>query len=286
MRKLILIILLLAALPLLMLAQSPSTIGRNANLSIFAGYYAQRQNSNSNGNWIGVYGDVPLYRSASESWNFGIWGLYAKSKWTNNLGPYTSTSNDFALGFNGGYYSEFFSYKHNFYSGLAIGYKRSKEIGIVEKRHYQSEGHQTDDMIVGNINLNLMKYSGYRPHLLPRTQLILIGQSSLHASKVLSENDSLFKTISPWDKGYVELIFKQSIFDIPLGYAQSYFLQPKVGAQYSRYQAGDPNAYAYLVELSLHKAYTDDLLSITFMQKFSPGKDYLFIMLNVNLLKF
>jgi len=92
--------------------------------------------------------------------------------------------------------------------------------------------------------------------------------------------------VSPWDKGYVELIFKQSIFDIPLGYAQSYFLQPKIGAQYSHYQAGDPHAYAYLVELSLHKAYTDDLLSVSFMQKFSPNKDYLFITINLNLLRF
>ncbi len=284
--KLMILFLAMIILPLIMPAQTPTPIGRHANLSLFSGYFAKRQNTNNNGYWLGAYGDLPFFRSQNEKFNFGLWGLYAHSKWGDNLAQYDATTNDFAFGLNGGYYSEYLSPFHAFYIGAGIGCKYSNEIGKVEKKKYFSEGKQEDFALVGNINLNLLKSSGYHPRLFPRTQLVISGQMSLSAKKNLSENGKADTIADAWKKNYAEITLKQSLVDIPLNYSGSVFLQPKLGVQYDHFQAGDPYAYAYLVEIAFHKESADDFLSLVFMQKFYPGdKDYLFVMLNINILK-
>jgi len=283
--KIIFLLLLAFLLPLATKAQAPISISRHANLSIFSGYYAKRQNAHNNGYWIGAYGDLPIYRSLSERWNLGFWGLYVHSKWTDNLNCYTSSSNDFAVGLNTGYYEELFSNTHSFFAGLAIGYKNSRETGKVEKKKYFSSSQQLDHSLVANLNLNLMKVSGYHPRLFPRTQLTLSCQLSFDSQKDLSENGLTNIEVEPWNKGNYEAMLKQSIVDIPLNSSESFFLQPKIGMQYSHYLAGDPNAYVWTVELAWHKIAADDFLSLSLMQKFYPGKDYLFLMVNINILK-
>ncbi len=280
-------LLLLLSGAIIASAQTPNPIGRHSNLSVFSGYFAKQQNSNNNGSWIGIYGDLPLYRSLSEEWNVSAWGVYSASEWTNNMAPYVSKTQDFSLGLSTGKYEEFFSYTHSFYGGLAVGYKHSKEIGRVEKKKYSSEGIQKDHLLVGNLNLNLMKYSGYHPYLFPRTQLVLSGQYALDAQKTLSENGQSALPNKPWNKGFLETTLKQSLWDIPLGMNQNTFLQPKIGGQFSRYFDGEErNSYGPIIEMSLHKAGNDDFLSLTLMHKHQgQGNDYLFIMLNLNLLK-
>ena len=285
-KKLCLMIILLSG-AIIASAQSPTPIGRHSNLSIFSGYFAKQQNSNNNGSWIGVYGDIPLYRSLSEEWNISAWGVYTRSEWTNNMAPYSSKTQDFSLGLSTGKYEEFLSYTHSFYGGLAVGYKHSKEIGRVEKKKYSSESQQRDHLLVGNLNLNLMKYSGYHPYFLPRTQLVISGQYALDAQKTLSENGKPALPNKPWNKSFLEITLKQSLWDIPLGMNQNVFLQPKIGGQFSRYFDGEErNSYGPLIELALHKASNDDFLSLTLMHKHQGrGNDYLFIMLSLNLLK-
>ncbi len=284
MKKIIFLLLVAASLapPGMAPAQTPMSLGKDANLSLFSGYYAKRQNTNENGNWLGVYADIPVFHSKNEKWNTGIWSLYNVSVWTDNLGPYTSHSKEFALGANGGIYDEYFSYVHTFYGGLAVGYENVQEIGRVNKKKYSSKSRQADDLLTGSINLNLMKYSGFRPSLFPRTQLVFNGQISLNSKKTLSENELPFKSVKTWNKGFYEATLKQSVVDIPVAVL---FLQPKVGAQYSHYLKGNPDEYAYSFEISIHKAYTDDFFSVSVMQKFSMNRDYLFIVININLLK-
>ncbi len=268
------------------LAQSPTPISRQANLSVFSGYFAKRQNTNNNGHWLGVYGDIPLYRSPAENWNVSLYGLYVQSQWTDNLGPYSAKTRDFAAGLSTGYYSEFFSFTHAFYGALALGYKNSRETGEVKKKKYNSLGKQRDHLLTGSLNLNLIKYSGFRPRLLPRTQLVFSWQTPLNAEKTLSANGEPANIVNTWNKGYQEIALKQSLVDIPLGYAQNYFLQPKIGYQYSHYQAGvNKNAHAPLFELALHKDGQDDFFTVTVMQKFNGQSDNFFIYCSINLLK-
>ena len=141
--------------------------------------------------------------------------------------------------------------------------------------------------MVGNINLNLMKYSGYHPYFLPRTQLVLSGQYALNAQKTLSENGKPALLNKVWDKSFLELTLKQSLWDIPLGMNRNTFLQPKIGGQFSRYFDGNErDSYGPLVELALHKSGNDDFFSLTLMHKHQgQGNDYLFLMFSLNLMK-
>lgn len=265
--------------------QSPSPIGKDANLVLYAGYFAKRQNTNNNGYWLGSYADIPLVKSYTGQWNMSAWANYAHSYWTDNMAQYDSKTDDLSIGLGTGYYGENFSYTHSFYGGLAIGYKHSQEEGGMDSRKYKSFSIQRDDMLSTSLNLNLIKYSGFRPYFLPRTQLIINGQIPLLSHKKLSENNGHWKEVKPWNKGMCEITLKESIADIPLGYDYASFLQPKVGLHYSHYSAGDPNVYAFSLEFSFHRAGKDDFLSISWMQKFHPDKDIGIIMMHLNVLK-
>ncbi|MCF7860215.1 hypothetical protein K9M09_01175 [Patescibacteria group bacterium] len=286
MKKYVFFLVLLMLISVIPRAQNVSPISRDANLSLFAGYFAKKQNVNNNGYWIGAYGDVPLRKSVNRAWNIGLYGLYVQSVWQDNLSQYSSKSDAFAIGMNTGYYNEFFSYTHTLYLGFALGYKHVQEIGRVDKKNYFSEGIQQDHLLAGSINFNLMKYSGYHERFLPRLQIIVSAEKSLNALKVLSENDAPNVRVDAWNRNYYEATAKQSIYDIPLSYSGSVFLQPKVAGVYSHYLAGDPDAYGLILEISFHRDYQDDFLSLSVMQKWnSNGGEYLFAMLNLNLLK-
>lgn len=266
-------------------AQGPSPIGKDANIVGYAGYFAKRQNTNNNGNWLGVYADLPLFKSTMGDVNLGLWTNYSHSYWTDNLAQYESKSQDFSLGLLTGYYGENFSYTHSFFGGLALGYKHSKETGVTDTKKYGSTGIQKDDLLVGTINLNLIKYSGFRMYLLPRTQLVFNFQTSLSSFKELSENEQKFRQVEAWDKASLDISLKQSIVDIALGYEYSTFLQPKVGIQYFHYTAGERDVFGTILEISLHHVYRDDFLSIIWMQKFHAKHDLGIFMVSLNLLK-
>lgn len=267
-------------------AQNVSSISKDANLSLFSGYFAKKQNTNNNGYWSGLYGDLPLIKSADNAWNIGLYGLYVRSAWQDNMTQYSSTSDAFALGINTGYYNEFLSYTHSLYLGLSLGYKHVQEIGQVDKIDYLSESIQRNHLLTGSINFNLIKYSGYHENLLPRLQLIVNVEKSLKALKVLSENNNPNIKVPAWNQNYYEIMLKESIYDLPLNYSGTVFLQPKVGGMYSHYTTGNPDAYSLILEISLHREYQDDFLSLSVMQKWNPNSgEYLFAMINLNLLK-
>jgi hypothetical protein len=265
-------------------AQSVSPISRDANISLFSGYFAKKQNTNNNGYWYGAYSDIPIHKSASQAWNISLYGLYAKSNWIDNLAPYTSNTDAFSLGINTGYYDEYFSYIHTIYLGFSLGYKYLQEIGETNKPNYMSESIKQDHGIMGSVNFNLLKYSGYHEYLFPRLQLIFTAEKYFNSLKVLNENNSGNVKINHWNKNYYEIILKQSIVDIPLSYMQTMFLQPKLGFQYG--QSTDNTVYAAILECSLHREYKDDFLSVSIIQKWNSSGDIFYIaMINLNLLK-
>lgn len=278
------IIFLIFILPLGVSGQSPNPIGKNANLSLFAGYFCKQQNINANGNYWGLYGDLPIWQSPSQLIKINSWAVFSRSSWEDNLSTYQSTTNEVAGGFSAGYYDEFFSLRHSFYGSMSLGYKNAGETGEVSKKNYSQSSHQTDQLLVGGFNFNLMKYSGYTPELLPRTQVVIAWQLPLSAEKTVIENGRQMGQVAPWEKGTREIQIKQSVYDIALDYGHEIFLQPKVGVQYFHYSAGNPDAYSYIIELSLHKASIDDFLSFSLAHKCYPGEDYFLIMMNINLL--
>ena len=258
-----------------------ASIGRDANVSLFSGYLLKTQNTNNNAYYYGIYADYPIIKK--KKFNLGIWGVYDASNFQDNIAPYQSSTSEMAGGLNTGLYlAPLYSLK-TYYFGFAAGYKNSREIGIVDKKDYYSEGKQSDNMIVANLNLNRYRKAKW----LPRTQVIANWQESFSSSKTVSEN-SLADTIADhWNRGFYEMTLKQSLVSIPLGIRGDRLLEPKLGATYHHYQAGNPTAISLIGEISLHKLFADDFLSVTFQYKhYTEGNtDYMVYGVSVNLLR-
>lgn len=285
-KKTIFLMLFLALLYLDIRAQTiPIYMSTDANISVFAGYFAKRQNTNENGNWLGAYADIPLVKSWDGGWNLGVWANYASSTWQSNLQRYSARNQDISLGLQGGHYSENFSYTHSFYGGLVIGYKHSSDKGFTQSKKYEAESVQTDHLISANLNLNIIKYSGFRQYFLPRTQLTISGQIAMNSYRKLKEQDKEWKEVLPWNKAMLETTLKQSVADIPLDYDYTLFLQPKVGVNYNYYHGDKSTPYSFLIELAMHRIAKDDFLSLVWMQKFYPDHDLGIFMISINVLK-
>lgn len=258
-------------------------IARNANVSLFSGYLLKKQNTNNNAYYYGVYADCPIAKG--EKYNFGVWGLYSASEFQDNIAQYQSSTSEMAAGLNTGIYlSSGMNSINSFYGGLAVGYKRAREVGTVNKRKYSSEGTQSDNMAVANLNLNLFREM---MRFFPRTQLMMSLQKPFSSEKILSENSGTDKIVSSWRKGYYEATLKQSLVDIPLSLSGELLLEPKLGISYDHYEAGFPDSYSLIGELSLKKLFSDDFLSLTCQYKQYPGKqtDYIVYGVTINVLR-
>jgi len=292
MKKIVILVIVWILMSCALSAQITTMQSRYANLVLFSGYFAQQQNTNCNGNWFGAYADLPLYRSPMETFNFGLWGLYSQSTWKDNTTSYKSISDDFCLGLNTGYYNQNFTWTHSLFTGIAIGYRHSSEEVNIETKKNNYQSVQNDGMATFNFNINLLKQTGLYPNLFPRMQLVFNGQKVCETDKEELLNNKLTKIDESkiWNKGMYEILFKQSVCDIPLGYQQSVFLQPKVGYQFGNYTG--PNYNAWLVEFALKKQYQDDFFSISVMQKYyqpeikgNHSKGYFFLMANLNIIQ-
>ena len=276
----LLIVLIIIATATSSVAQNG--IARNANVSLFSGYLLKKQNTNNNAYYYGVYTDAPFVKG--EKYNFGVWGLYSASEFQDNIAQYKSSTSEMAAGLNTGVYlSSGMNSINSFYGGLAVGYKRAREVGTVNKRRYSSEGTQSDNMAVANLNLNLFREMSF----LPRTQLIISLQKPFSSEKILSENSKADTIVSSWRKGYYEATLKQSLVDIPLGLSGELLLEPKLGISYDHYEAGLPDSYSLIGEISLKKLFSDDFLSLNFQYKQYPGKktDYFVYGITINVLR-
>lgn len=172
---------------------------------------------------------------------------------------------------------------YSFYGGLAVGYKNIRDVGSVSRKKYRSEGIQTDQLVVANINLNLFKDARW----LPRTQLVFDLQKPFSSEKTLSENGNANIRADSWEKGYYVATLKQSLVDIPLNLSGDLLLQPKVGVAYSRYDAGYPESYAIIGEISLKNLFQDDMISLQCQYKKYPGKnaDYIVYGISINVIR-
>lgn len=265
-------------------AQAPVSTGRTANVSLFSGYILKQENMNCNADYYGIYADYPVFKIKlqAKELNLGAWGVYDASSFRDNMSRYKNSTSEMAAGLNTGLYFSTNSIK-SYYTGLAVGYKNSRETGIIDKKNYYSEGVQLDQMIVAYLNLNRYRDARW----FTRTQLMTNWQYAFNSSKTVSENHNTNKVIDPWNKGYYEFILKQSLVGIPLNLSGDRLLEPKLGIAYHRYMAGYPEAISLIGELSLKKLFADDYLSLTVQYKKYPGKniDYICYGISLNVLR-
>ncbi len=256
-------------------AKAQNDFRNRMNVSLFGGYFAEQQNANNNGNYYGAYLDYQALKTW-DGWSLGPYLIYNRSGFEKNLIPYSANSTEMGGGLTLGYYSEYFTSSYAMFTGLNLGYKHCEESGESLVLHGPKKGHylgkQTDHMLTGSINSNLLKTWGRWPKLFPRTQLILGFQIPLRSEKKAYWNETLIpdSTYKPWNKTFYDAFLKQSIADWAWG--KDLYCSPKLVAYYSYSggnSVGDRSLYAIGAEISWHKPGKDDWLALNLLYKFN-----------------
>jgi len=267
--------------------------GQNAfqekvNVAFFTGGFVRQQNTNNNGYWYGIYTDyVPL--KSPNGWAGGIFGLVSIYRFQDNdlENIYQGHGREIAGGLSFGKYSEYFSLRHSAFLGCNLGIRQSWDYGNGQNAYGKSEVLQKDLMFSVNLNFNLLKNNGMHPRIFPRTQIMINYQRPIESSASATWNSKPVEDQGVWQKGFQEIIIKESICDIGINRGRDLFLEPKVLVSY-RYENGNKNSYLVTgQEISLRKEGRDDFLAIFFTQKLGlkeqnflgkPGRSLHFMM--------
>jgi len=270
------------------------------NIVAFGGYLFEPQTSQNNGHYYGLYADWQLFRRSTilrdlgdgwmaESSNGSVWtvGPYAvinRSAFYQSQSLYSGKILEAGGGMIVGYYKGEFTNRHGLFIGSSLGAKYAWDNGEGRLSGLY-EGRQRDLLLAANLNINLLK-SRANDRLLPRTQVVITYQKpiSKFSSKFASWNSSEIPGQSVWDKTYLEIIARQSIYDIPLGRYDDLSLSPKLIGLYS-YSAGNQEQCVGLGgEVSLHRPGRDDYFTLFCLYKQSELKNVLIIGMSVNLI--
>ncbi len=258
------LLLFLAVIPLLGQGEGRA-FQEKINLSIFGGIWSKQTNTNNNGWNIGAYADYLPYKSSNGRWTGGIYSVYNHSNFKDNLSKYDAKIEEYGLGLTGGYYYEGFSTRKFLFLGFSLGWKHAQDKGSSQNRWGKYEATDEVELITSNINFNLISRFDV---LLPRTQILISLQAPLSSNKkAYWEGKEI--TSESWDRTYGEVLLKQSI--INLGLNTNLYLSPKLIAAFAYSKGDNSRSYSIGVDLSLHKQYKDDFLSVYCLYKI--GKD-------------
>lgn len=253
-----------------------------SNLVVFSGL-VDRLESDQLGWYYGVYVDYLIYKSLDSRWSFGPYGLISRSDYHYDNQSALHRALQYGGGISLGYYEPNFSFKHQSFIGFSLGLSTVKEKQEVFHDDGLFEAWQKDMFLNGNINFNLLKVCGINPNLFPRSQIQLRWNTPLESTRTAYWNSKPITT-SIWDKGYLEVIAKQNLYQSLLSWKGSTLYSPKLVGFYSHSNGDDREFYGLGLEISLFKEYRDDFLSLGFLYKESPKfkDEYFIISLNLN----
>jgi hypothetical protein len=230
------------------------------NLVVSGAYWNQQQNLHNHGWWSNIYVDYSPIKS--NNWNFGVFGDFNKSSYTQNLTRSSGQATDVSLGLMSGYYSDkilqSITRKYAWFSGLNVGlkYSYSQDESANWLGHYK--GVQTDYLFTVGLNCNLLKKS---PGHLPRTQLMISWQKPWRANKKSFWNNSEFAGTA-WDKTYGQIQLKQSVIDIFCPYLAKSYLSPKLVLLAESGSGNQLMSHGFGLEASLHLEHRDDFAAV------------------------
>ncbi len=237
-----------------------SSFQDQVNVVMFSGYHLRQENINNNGYWLGTYIDYSPYKT--RNWNIGVYVLYSKSKFQDNILQYNGRIEEYTLGLISGYYSHF-SIKNQIFIGFSLGYNHVIDHGNSHNLFGNVyEGEQKDQLISTNINLNFLHNST----TFSRTQLLLFWKKPIKSTKKATWNQAPIEG-SVWDKTYIEILGKETFLDFDIG--RNIFSAAKVITIYSYSKGNKENNYGGGMEISLHHKYQDDFISLYGLYKLS-----------------
>ena len=124
-------------------------------------------------------------------------------------------------------------------------------------------------MLTANLNFNLLSSWG---NFLPRTQIVVTGQKPMYSTKVSAWNrKEIASTI--WDKTYFEVLARQSLANIKIIRSSNLLLSPKLVGLYSYSLGNKETCFGLGGEVSLHRPFVDDFLTVYGFYKIGAVKN-------------
>lgn len=243
-----------------------------SNLTLFTGLVTG--NKGHLGHYYGAYGDITLNKNPN--FMHGVFAQIAQSGGRKD--SYRDGNYEFGGGYFLGLYKPELSEK---FQGFF-----SSNIGLLVQKDHQEDGFylakQNDLFLKLDVNLNFLKRNEFAKWF-PRTQIEARYKNSIRSSKVGKWKDEVIST-DPWNKNYLEVIFKQSVFRNK--FSKGVLWSPKIVAYYSHAWGDSRSFYGLGLETSLFKMFRDDFLSLQILYKESNNfsQNYLVIGLNFNIL--
>ena len=255
------------------------------NFVFFAGTVKSEQ-TDQLGHYYGLYADYLAYKSNDHRFSVGPYAVISRSDSRYQEANGLNRNLEYGGGLSFGYYEPDFSFRYQSFLGFSFGITKGVEKQELQMREGLFEAWQDDLFFSGSLNFNLLKAFGTRPNLFPRSQIQLRYKTPISSDKVAYWEGRGIETYV-WDKTYLEVLAKQSIYKDLLTWRSNIYYSPKLVFSYN-YSKGDKrDFYGLGLEISLAREYRDDFLSLGVLYKVSEITDnYFIVSLNFNLSSF
>lgn len=252
----------------------------SVNVIGYAGYWGLYKNLNNYGTWYGLYADIRLLESPKfnkEIWSVGTYASAARSGFEANLTKYSSRSQEYSAGIVVGCYS--WRPRVPIYLGFNLGIKYSIDRGN-SSWGGNFEAEQSDWLWVAGVNFNIIRLTSGKDQWWPRTQLQITYERPFKTEKLTIWNNQVTGN-QFWNRTYLEVMARQSVWNYFL--SVRHVITPKILVQYTHADGDGKDNYGIGVEVSLHKPYKDDSISLYYLFKGNSSFDRNVSVLGINI---
>ncbi len=262
MKKIIAIMVLILGTGLLE-GQNRTPFVNNYSVTAFGGGWVVQKNTNYNGQYGGVFGNI-FHRLRNSNSSIGLYGSYARSGYSDNLSRYSASTDEWELGVTFGTYKPKIIRSYSSWAEISLGLDYSNEKGENHSIKGKYLSNQRDIGLLIGVNANLFKDDLASATWLTRSQVEINWRKNIN-SKREATWEGIATNDPSWDNSYLRIIARQNIISYPGG--KNLYLSPKLMLGYE-YQYGDKNNfYSIGLGIGLHKKSQDDWLKIEWWYK-------------------
>lgn len=242
--------------------KSKSSFTNSYSIAAFGGGWLAQKNTNNNGHYEGLYFNL-LFRPNSGASSYGIYGLYSRSGWQDNLSRYSSKTNEYSLGLIYGIYRSRVIGSYGMYSEINFGGDYLIDRGEYKSQRGNYYGEQTSRLLTFGANTNFFKNENVSlATWFTRSQLEFNWHKSVYSQKEATWNKTPIHRLidSPWDNSFIRVVARQNILSWP-GSKNLYF-SPKLMLGYEHQYGDGQNSFSLGIGAGLHQRNQDDWLKI------------------------